>query len=299
MQFLKTNLKKIIGYLIYIFIRRPGNYYLVLPYGLGDTLYIGGLISSFKRINKIDYLTILIKSSHQFIITAYIYDPFIKFQVLPDILIKCIAIYAKNKYSTTNITKKKLIYGHFSNISDFVNSSNIISLIDKYKKFVFSLPYDSKFEKPIFNNISASDISITLNKFYFLRGKKNALIFPQSNSILNFNVSFWVPIVDILMEKGYQVYVNQTYTQKKNISPYLPKINTSLKDLYILSKFKYIDLFVSSRSGICDFFQFLETKTIIIYNELKTYAIWSIKDNSKIYELLVDKEFINNLNKII
>jgi hypothetical protein len=287
----KYQTRMILGLILYLCIKKKNYSYIVMPFGIGDSIYVSGYIESFIKYHSISKMIVLLKKSHLFFVSSFINNKNVSLISYSNFLISCIAIFFKH---TKN---KNLYYGHFSDFNIVTKNQENLSISQRYAKYVLAIPHQSNFVFPILN-FSKLDLQNILKKYPGLTNR-SVLIFPESRSIKSVENDFWVSIINILREKDYSIFINKI---SKDVNYSIMNkflIDISIKEIMILAYFNIVTVYFSSRSGICDLLSFLKVNLIIVYLEEKTKKYWSLSDFTKTKEFLLNSNILayiqNNL----
>ncbi|MDR1284850.1 MAG: hypothetical protein LBJ88_01465 [Campylobacteraceae bacterium] len=228
-------------------------YYILSPYGLGDTMFLCSFKEAFEQKNG-GKAHFLMKPSHEFIMKMYgITD----YTVCDTAKLKVI------KYSTT-FEKGKIALAHFSHIENGENCLKSDNFMQAYIKLL-GLSEDTKFQQPIWYPKLSEEFK---KKIEAINSLDNiVLICPEASSNKMFNKTIWEKEIERAINDGYKVICNivDINNQPKN-SIYVPMTTEEAIALAINCK-----KVISIRSGICDIIYFKCQDLKVLYNNYNKF----------------------------
>lgn len=251
-------------------------YYIVCPYGLGDTLYIAALVRELKRQHKISMVCLIVKNSHKAITEM--------FSSIDEVIVSDKLVEKLNVYSIATETwkLKNYLYGHFKKNIMQINYEEYdekkYSMIDLYKKKVMNLSDSSNLDTISYEKCSIEEkIS-----------EKSIILAPYSHTAKQLSVGFWEKVANSFLNKGFDVFTNVA----KDEVPIKGTKELCVDLKYIPKYAEMSKLVLSIRSGLCDILAFTNTKLIIIETDHGLSDCWrlnEIRDNI-MYVKSYDKE---------
>ncbi len=260
-----------------------GRYYVLCPYGFGDTLYLLGYIEEYvKRWNIKEKVCVIIKKSHKFVVDAY---PFIESEIADDELVDKL-----NKYMIAHQLWKldNFLYGHFEKNEDGTLSNDTAifawtTMLEQYCRLVCDIPISSKFSPPRIK------FDVRKRKYDSINWETTVFILPLATTCEKIDDNFWKIIVEKIKNKGYGVAVNMAGKMPwiNNVT----QIYESVEDtLYYCSKCRAV---ISYRSGMTDLAAFLNTDLHVINPTEYWCKEWDVKiacERNNIWNYLVEKD---------
>ena len=271
-------------------------YYVLIDKGIGDTVIVASYAYYLKKKYNKD-IAFIVLPSHLDVVKQFDYIK--KIITCPKIDFDKMIMYVSSsdeyetntyKYAFFNMKISKNGVRNWSS----TNWDKKIILSDRYKKFVFNIPIDTKrYLIKTNNNIENKEI---IKKYSI--NKKSIVIVPYAYTVVNLKTEFWEELVNILIKKGYTVYTNIGNPKKEEAINNTISLNISLDELIKISK--NIKYFISLRCGLCEFLALNSPNMIVINDNSKNYDRWDDVNNfstkNSIRNVYINKD---NYKKII
>ena len=240
--------------------------YMFIPCSIGDFLIASGL-SYAVQARKNKSATVLIAQERMKNL-AVTYENVAGTIFLPMDLLKATDTLIRG---TETYERDNFIYGNF-HMDDLRAYDNILTAVDKYKRYVLDLPIDTPLAYPIVKSLDDENIS-NLRAKYILDKQRTIILLPYAKTLNNLDQNFWVTLVKIFQSRNYVVYTNIAGDEKP-VEGTLP-ITTNFPELYYITD--KVKCFIGLRSGVFDFLAMTDAK---IFNIQKFPAWdWDIKFN--------------------
>lgn len=233
-------------------------YYIVCPYGIGDTLYVASLIESFKRYRSMTQkVWLVVKKGH-----GQMPDWFdaVDEKLISDELVKVLNIFC---VLTGTWELNNFLYGHFRKNDKWVLLPEFAeceekSLLYRYRKLVFHLPEDCLPEEP--KIFPQGELLDSLIKKYRIGGQ-SVILMPYAYSIERLSADFWEEIARLLHDTGHEVFTNV----KDDSEPPIRGTTGLCADIATMAALcEKCGLVIALRSGICDVLYYTEAKLVVI-----------------------------------
>ncbi len=260
----------------------------LLPFGLGDTLFLSSLIREFKLKNG-GKVVILVKKNHQILVQMF---PAVDQSI---ILKSAFPNFCYKKICNTSLIKKGRIFiphpllnSNLSSLVAILGYKNL-SLVDMYK-IALKLDESANLETPDFNIYNISKAKDFLNKMGF-DPAKTVIIMPEATSIPMISVDLWNEIISKLRYHNFYIIINSAnknnfHTDEKKVI----SLDVELKEIVAISRISAST--ISLRSGICDLLAFSNANLVVLYPDLqsqKTYSLNNIFKDENFSEIIIDK----------
>lgn len=267
-------------------------YYVVCPYGIGDTLYVAALMESYKRQNPgIRRVCMIVKKGH-----AQIPDWFdaVDEKIVSDVMVNDLNAFS---VSTGTWKLKNYLYGHFRKEQNWrllpeYENCEIKNMVYRYKKLVLHLPADCTVEEP--KIMPDPELQMALMEEYGI-GERTIILMPYAKSTLLVERGFWERMVEILIELGYQVITNVKGDDELPIKG-TRGLCADIATMAALCEF--CRLVISLRNGLCDVLAFTETELVVLNNNVDFFNEWNLSavtSRKGIYNLLIGRDEIVKL----
>lgn len=259
------------GFLVYEGIQlKHDTFYIVCPYGIGDTLYVASLIQSFKRFRSLTSICFIVKKSHSQIPDWF---DFIDEKIVSDEMVNTLNLFSifLGKWELKNY-----LYGHFRKdtngaILPEYGNCEVKNMIYRYKKLVFHLPAESILEEP---KIIPDEILFQKLMTQYNFDNRSIILMPYANSAALLPEHFWEILAQFLIDLGFTVYTNVKDSKELPI----PRTAGLCADLATMAAIcEFCRLVISFRSGICDVLAFTETNLIVINSSEYHLNEWNLK----------------------
>lgn len=250
-------------------------YYIVCPYGLGDTLYVASLVKELKKQHEISTVCMVVKKSHVAIINMF---DSIDEVIASDILVEKLNVFS---VATETWQLKNYLYGHFKKNIQQINFDEYdekkYSMVDLYKKFVMKLSDSSCLDMISYSKCN-SKIQISNNSI---------ILAPYAHTAKQLPIEFWEKVAKIFTDNGFEVYTNvaKNETSIKGTK----ELRVGLEDVPgCVEKSRFV---LAIRSGLCDVLAFTKAKLIVIETDQGLTNCWRLNDirNDIIYLKSYDK----------
>ena len=256
-------------------------YYIVFPYGMGDTLYALSFAEAFRKKENISKrLCFIIKKAHKGIAGWFLKDD--DEVIVSDDLVKSL-----NEFSISNGVWKlgNYLYAHFKKDP----SGNLYkeyfdigaNMLDKYRSLVFDLPDDTETAVPVI-----PDASYDLIEKYGI-DKNTIILMPYARSQNWLPEGFWEALVRLFDRNGYKVLTNVVQGEPQIEGT--TAMSESVEETAGLCKAALA--VIALRSGLCDILALIDTPMFVIYTDRHSYESWNlscVKDDGCIANLLCD-----------
>lgn len=261
----------------------PGRFYVVFPYGIGDTWYACSFMDAYKnQYIKGKRVCYLVKKSHEMLVRLFMKDD-------DEIVVSSDIVDGFEQFSVEKEIwhLDNYLYAHFKkdiNQMIFPEYYEIgTNMIDKYRKIVLGL--DDSATRMIPELPVAADELITK----YAINRKSVVLMPYARSVPLLPIEFWELIAQFLLDSGYNVLTN--------IGPgEVPIRNTNAMSESVIDTIglcKKSLAVISIRSGICDILAATDTLMFIINTEQHYYRYWNLSelsDGGRIADLLCDTQ---------
>lgn len=272
---------------------KQSNWFLVSPYGIGDTYIILSYLEEFKKANNVNKLTLgIVKKNHQSLI-----------ELFPDAADKI--IFLENfemRYCKKNIfSSGKIMVLHsenfLSNASQSIMGFKGFTLNDSYK-LLLNININSRNKKPIISNNLRLRAKKRFDE-YGLKENKTVIIAPNAVSISDNQISNneWVVLSEKLSRNGYDIVFLSHQKEYQSI-PFSKSVYFEISETI-----PFIELcgyFISIRSGICDVAATANCYKYILYPDIDWFSgsLYSCTSLGLMYEgvenlkeFIIDKDF--------
>lgn len=271
---------------------RQDTFYIVCPYGIGDTLYAASLAESFKRYRPAaKKICLIVKSGHY-----QIPDWFdaVDEKIISDELVRVLNVFC----ILTGIWElNNFLYGHFHKDDKGVLLPEYYeyegnTLPQKYRKLVFHLPADCMLEEP---KIVPADelLGELIEKYKF--GEQSIILMPYAYSIELVSADFWEETARLLKDMGYEVFTNV----KDDSELPIRGTNRLCADVATMAAIcERCRMVIALRSGICDMLYFTDTRLVVVNGDdlVRQWNTENKNEKRHIYSILLDKESLSWMN---
>lgn len=251
------NILKVIIAKTCIFILGLFGYYLVIcPWGIGDTLFVCICSEELKRKKKKKLAVICKKYTGQ---VCKDFE-FIDMIIANNRLCNCFIYYGEE---LGNKTSKNYVYAHI--LAE--NMKEYDTVVDRYRLGILNLNSNFEFVYP----------KIEKKKLYI--DMTNAVIiapYARSKSCVP-SEAFWTRLAIFCKDRGMNVYTNCGKEGENEISGTI-KLSVSLNELFLCAE--RAKLFISYRSGICDWIA-LSNSNMMVINDPIWGKEWDLNHFSK------------------
>lgn len=237
-------------------------WYIVSPYGIGDTYFLCILADEFLMQNGGEKVVIIVKKSHLPIEKLFPNDN-IKLVYTDSLDVRIIQKFGRFKLGCPFIGHPSFLKPNF----DKVLGDKGITLLSIYKQ-MFNLTHDCRVAKPqenILSSKSARERFLLLGLEY----RKTVIFLPDSTSLDKLDLSFWLHLSKELKNQGWTVCVN---CMDNNINQIKETISISFPLDEAISIAEMAGWVIASRNGFCDLISTANCKLSIIYAKQKWYA---------------------------
>jgi ADP-heptose:LPS heptosyltransferase len=271
-------------------------FYIVCPYGIGDTLYVASLAESFKKSRSIAKLCLIVKQGHR-----QIPDWFdaIDEKIVSDEIVNTLNLFS---IFIGNYEYNNYLYGHFRKdkngaILPEYGACEIKNMIYRYKKLVFHLPPECLLEEP---KITPDELLFErlMSEYHF--NQNCIILMPYANSTALISAQFWAVLASFFINLGFTVFTNVKDAEE---SPVLNTIGLCADLATMAAICECCRLVISLRSGICDILAFTETNLVVLNTSEYHFNEWNLKsvtDRKNIYSFLTsNKDLLTSLLRIL
>lgn len=268
-------------------------YYVLCPYGFGDTLYLLGYIGEYvKKWNIKEGVCVIIKRTHKFIADMY---PYIESKIADDNLVDKL-----NKYMIVHQLWRldNFLYGHFEKNEDGTLSKDTAifawtTMLEQYCRLVCDIPISSKFLPP------KIDFDTKKRKYDNLNWERTIFLLPLATTCEKFDKDFWKIVIEKIKKEGFGVVVNMPSRMQWIMG--VMQIYESVEDtLFYCSKSRAV---ISYRSGMTDLIAFLNTDLHVINPTEYWYKEWDVKiacERENIWNYLVKRDqYLSVVDEIV
>lgn len=259
------------GFLVYEGVAlKHDTFYIVCPYGIGDTLYAASLAESLKSFRSLSNICFIVKKSHSQIPDWFDY---IDEKIVSDEIVNTLNLFSifLGKWEMKNY-----LYGHFRKdtngaiLSEY-GDCEVKNMIYRYKKLVFHLPAESILEEP---KILPDELLFQKLMTTYNLDSQSIILMPYANSAALLSEHFWEILANLLIDLGFTVYTNVKGSEELAI-PGTTALRADLATMAAICEF--CRLVISFRSGICDVLAFTETNLIVINGSEYHLNEWNLK----------------------
>lgn len=268
---------------------RRDTVYVVCPFGIGDTLYVGALLKGWRDMHaKGMRICMIVKKGH-----SQLPDWFdvVDEKIVSDEMVRDCYIYSV--YSGDWMLKNYL-YGHFhrdrqNRLLLEYRDCEVKNMVYRYKKLVFHVPPQTPMEEPM---IQPDPEAFWKWMESCNIGDWTIIIMPYAQSAGLLDVGFWERLVLMLTKMGYQVLTNVKGLEE----PAIKGTQSICADIATTAAIcERCRLVISYRSGICDVLAYTDTNLVVINNSEYHLYEWNLKvavDRDNIYNYLVGRDDI-------
>lgn len=239
-------------------------YYIVCPYGLGDTLYVSAFVKELKKQHGIKSVSLIVKESHAAI--AEMFDAVDEI-IRSDKLVEKLNVFS---ISTETWQLKNYLYGHFKKSVQQINYEEYdekkYSMLELYRKFVMNIEEDSPLDMITYKNENDDHLNFISDA--------SVIIAPYAHTAKLLPVVFWEKVVDVLLNKGYEVYTNIAKNEKEIKGS--RALCVGLADIAKCAE--TAKCVISIRSGLCDVLAFTKARLIVIDTDQGLTDCWRLND---------------------
>lgn len=260
-------------------------YYIVCPYGIGDTFYAAALVKSLKEFQPdIQRVCMVVKEGHRQIPDW--------FEAIDEKLVSNEMVRELNRFSirTQRWKLKNYLYAHFRKNSagqllpEFQNCE-VKNMVFRYKRLVFHLPDEYGLDYP--QIASQNGIQSKFMK-EFSDGNKTIIFIPYAQSTFMIADSFWEGIAKRLADLGYRLFTNVKDKEEMPVKG-TKALCVDIESLVAICERSR--LVISIRNGLCDVLAFAKVNLVVLNNREYHFREWNLKDAVKrenIYSFLLD-----------
>lgn len=260
-------------------------YYIVCPYGIGDTFYAAAMVRSFKEYDSdIRKVCLIVKESHRQIPDW--------FKAVDEKIVSDEIVRALNRFSIRTQTwkLKNYLYGHFHKDSNGgllpeYQNCEVKNMIFRYKRLVFQIPDEYTVDYP---ELTTGNTMWQERLKEYSVGSKTIILIPYAQSTFMIADSFWERLAGLLVGMGYQLYTN---VKDKSEMP-VKGTKALCVDIEALAAIcERSRLVISIRNGLCDVLAFTKTHLAVLNNREYHLREWNLQDAVKrenIYNFLLD-----------
>lgn len=239
------------------------DWYIISPYGIGDTYLLLSLMRKFKEQNlikgKVHFF--VTKKSH-FDLINYFPQAVDSFQMIKSSIVQ----YVSDKDYRFDKRKAQVFHPfHFPNqaIQNLLSYKNV-NLNDVYK-LLLNVSLDTKNQEAFVSDSMREEASLLFGNYGLIQSK-TILVAPHAISVDDSLVSFsdWDNFITNCIQDGYAVAILSSE------KAYLKNPNVVLVDFplsYAIAFGELCGFFVSLRSGFCDLIATSNCKKFILYPE--------------------------------
>lgn len=263
-------------------------FYIVCPYGIGDTLYVASLAESLKKFRSINKICLIVKKAH-----SQIPDWFdaVDEKIVSDEIVNILNVFSI--YSGI-WEYKNYLYGHFHKNRDCTilpeyDLCEIKNMIYRYKTLVFQLPPECPLEEP---KIVPDEMLLEKLMTEYDIGEHSIILMPYANSAKTAlkGDHFWKVLASFLTGLGFTVFTNVKDAEEL---PIQGTIGLCADIATTAALCENCRLVISLRSGICDVLAFTETNLVVL--NLSEYHLneWNLKaavDRENIHSYIINEE---------
>lgn len=266
---------------------KQDTFYVLCPYGIGDTLYAASLIKSLKESKALPFqkVCLIVKEGH-----AQIPD---WFDAVDEKMVSNEMVEVLNTYSIVTQTweLKNYLYGHFhksaeNGLCPEYAECEVKNMIYRYKKLVFHLPTECQLEEP--KILPRWELLEAITKEYEI-GKQSIILMPYANSTQLIADEFWELLVARLRKLGYKLFTN---VNGKDELPLKGTRGLCVDIATIAALCERCRLVISLRSGLCDVLAFTDTKLVVLNNSEYHSNEWDLNaavERPGIYSFLMSE----------
>lgn len=260
-------------------------FYVLCPYGIGDTLYVAMMIKAYCEEKKVSKpVCFIVKENHAAIPRWFFgIDSMIALNALVDLL----DIWAvQNSFFQGD----NFLYGHFPKnqewelVPEYANAKEK-NMIYRYRTIVMHISENAVLEIPRIPRLSEKEV-----EFVYGIGKNTIIMMPYAASSAMVPMAFWEYMAGIFQKLGYKVLTNVKDNTEEPIKGTL-SISENLERMVSLCEASAA--VISMRSGICDILAQTKTDLIILNTTEYLYNEWDIKyatERQNILSLLYDSD---------
>lgn len=233
-------------------------YYVVCPYGIGDTLYAASMIESFKKYRSMTQkVCLIVKEGHCQIPDWFdaVDEKLISGELVQILDAFCVltGTWELNNFLYAHFRKndKWMLFPEFSECGEKTYSQ-------RYRKLVFHLPEDCLPEEP--KIVPHGELLDSLIEKHGIGGQ-SVILMPFAYSTEQLPTDFWEEIAGLLHDMGHEVFTNV-----KDDSELPIRGTTGLcADIATMAALcEKCGLVIALRSGICDVLYYTETRLVLI-----------------------------------
>lgn len=273
-------------------------FYVLCPYGVGDTLYAAALMESLRkyRISSFKKLCLIVKAGH-----SRIPDWFdaVDEKIVSDEMVRVLNTYCA---ATKTWELKNFIYGHFHKdlncrLFPEYEACSIKNMVYRYKDLVFHLPGDCPLEEPkIVPDWNLMEAIMREQQI----SRETVIFMPYANSTGLLPAAFWEKLACQLKKPGYTVLTNvkdMTEQPVKGTGRLCADIATTA------AVCEQCRLVVSLRSGLCDVLAFTGARLAVLNKSeyhLKEWDLHAAVNRPGIYNIMADEtDIISSVFRIL
>ncbi|WP_027204519.1 hypothetical protein [Butyrivibrio fibrisolvens] len=262
-------------------------FYILCPFGIGDTFYVCAFIEAYKAINNISKVCVIVKENHR-AIPKWFKD--VDSIIVSNELVESLKIFSidKNMWKLDNY-----LYGHFkAYIQDgimgfYEKFYSVYDFVSKYKKIVFELDDDANLSCPTFEKFDedrAREYGVD---------NKTVILMPYASSVPALPEEFFEIIAKYLMMSGYNVITN---VYKEGEEP-LKNTRAICEDIATtVGLCENACAVISLRSGLCDVLAFSKVRLFVINTGSDIYNLSYVIQREGLKE--TDCTSLDKLNQV-
>jgi hypothetical protein len=251
-------------------ITKPDEYNIILPSGLGDTMYVCVLKQAIEEKYKTP-IHFIIKPTHEILMDIYNISDYSVYQFTED------EIRGICKSSRHPVKGRLYVaysrYSYDSNLIEYKLTTEIL----QFYRILFRLDSNS----PLIEPVKYPEIPANISKD-FPRLDKTALLLPEARTVTRLKRGFWEKLADELREQGFTVVQSYSNEEFK-----LEGVKALPDDLYcVIALAIHCSAVYALRSGFCDIIAGKAKRLKIFYPTQKDYS-YSYMDYDNVENILV------------
>ena len=283
----KTTVKIILGFVVcFPYVLDRDTDYFASVFSIGDTLIMGGILSSFQAKYSCKQVKVIIRESHSQIVEFYQFE---------NCGLICVSSFqAKLIRAFFIVASRHLSHLHFClpdrtlYVPDKEGVQRILSLglIASYKR-AFFLPTTVSFTAPQYPKPTRTQQEALAQKYGIVPGK-TVILAPYSITLAMFDyTALFTKLADALKAEGYRVLTNTT---DDRIIAGTDPLRADIHDLVCLAQDHSLWV-ISVRSGLCDLLRFADCRLSVLYPAEFQQRLFSLermfKGRDRLSEMIV------------
>jgi len=233
---------------------------LICPWGIGDTIFVAGLVNAIKQKYGIKKVALLIKPGHYDVVKAF--DGIDRV----DFLDEEITYMERNSNAfvvkSQSLSSGNYFFAHFEyNTLAWLTGYRDNTMFDSYK-LLFNLHPLVTLQKPHLNIPGGVEHSRKLFDENKLTVNRTVLLSIGANSIESFPTQFWINVCKILSEQKFTLVINAP-DMPAEFEEYAICLDIPLK--YLPAFAERAGYVIALRSGICDYLSFVDINLTVLY----------------------------------